>query len=152
TSHFKGNAPGSCSIEACHARGASVVELERTPWRELLPQTPLQPHTVHELASELRALGPVTHVRLNIFPDGGVARLRAHGSADAEGRSAVGLRWLDTLVPERAEAELSRCGGSQAWARGLAAKRPFGGVDALHAKADAEFGSLGREDWLEAFR
>ena len=42
------------------------------PWTELLPRTPLQPHARHEFEAELRAAGGVTHVRFNIFPDGGV--------------------------------------------------------------------------------
>lgn len=81
TSHFKGNAPGSCSIEACDASGATVAQLasgDFTGWREILPGTPLRPHTLH-LFDELAAAGLFTHARLNIFPDGGVARLRLFG-------------------------------------------------------------------------
>jgi allantoicase len=77
TSHFKGNAPGSCSLDACHAPGERVPSEVR--WMTLVPETALRPHTVHELRDTVRAVGTVTHVRLNIFPDGGVARLRLHG-------------------------------------------------------------------------
>jgi allantoicase len=77
TSHFKGNAPGACTLEACDAGGADA--LEHATWRELLPRTPLQPHTAHEFLDELHDVGAVTHVRLNIYPDGGVARLRLFG-------------------------------------------------------------------------
>lgn len=70
TRHFKGNAPGACSIEGSRDQQA---------WRELLPRTPLQPHTRHLFEEELAAIGDVTHVRLNIFPDGGIARLRLYG-------------------------------------------------------------------------
>ena len=48
-------------------------------WRELLPRTPLQPDTRHAFEDELRGIGDVTHVRLNIYPDGGIARLRLFG-------------------------------------------------------------------------
>jgi allantoicase len=48
-------------------------------WRELLPRTPLQPDTRHTFEDELRGIGAITHARLNIFPDGGVARLRLFG-------------------------------------------------------------------------
>lgn len=71
TSHFKGNAPGWCSLDACDGDPASA------PWTELLPRTALSPHEVHELA--LAPATPATHARLNIFPDGGVARLRLYG-------------------------------------------------------------------------
>lgn len=81
TSHFKGNAPGSCSIEVADAPGAAAAKLadSREAWRELLPRTPLQPHTLHRFEAELLAANNTTHARLNIFPDGGVSRLRLFG-------------------------------------------------------------------------
>jgi allantoicase len=88
TSHFKGNAPGSCLLEGCDAPGAAPEN-----WREILPLTPLRPHTRH-LFDELAANAPnapntpFTHVRLSIFPDGGVARLRLFGRL-AEAASTV---------------------------------------------------------------
>jgi allantoicase len=48
-------------------------------WTELLPRTRLQADHRHFFESELSAQGPFTHVRLKIFPDGGVSRLRVHG-------------------------------------------------------------------------
>lgn len=81
TAHYKGNAPGSCSLEVVNAPGAGA-EMLADPggeWRELLPRTPLQPHTLHRFEEELREAGEVTHARLNIFPDGGVSRLRLFG-------------------------------------------------------------------------
>jgi allantoicase len=77
TRHFKGNAPGACSLDA--VRLASGEPLDSAAWRELLPRTPLQPHARHAFEEELRGLGDVTHARLNIFPDGGIARLRLFG-------------------------------------------------------------------------
>ena len=47
-------------------------------WRELLARTELRANAVHRVALT-RARASVTHVRLNIFPDGGVARLRLWG-------------------------------------------------------------------------
>jgi len=80
TRHFKGNAPGACSLDACAPDDAVVRQsFEGAPWRELLPRTPLQPHARHAFEEELRAIGDVTHVRFNIFPDGGVGRLRLFG-------------------------------------------------------------------------
>ena len=79
TSHFNGNQPESASLEGCDLRGSgiSLRVLERAGWRELLPAAPLKPSAHHLLPVASHA--PVTHVRLNIFPDGGVARLRVHG-------------------------------------------------------------------------
>ena len=77
TSHFKGNYPESCSIDV--GRADEFASLDSIAWRELLPNTKLQPHTRHTFISELADLGAVTHARLNIFPDGGVSRLRLYG-------------------------------------------------------------------------
>jgi allantoicase len=46
----------------------------------LLDEIRLQPHTRHRWEDEVRPIGPITHARLNIFPDGGVARLRLWGT------------------------------------------------------------------------
>jgi allantoicase len=70
TRHFKGNAPGACSLEGSR-------DLEQ--WTELLAETPLQAHAQHAFEDDVRAIGDVTHVRFNIFPDGGVGRLRLFG-------------------------------------------------------------------------
>jgi allantoicase len=78
TLHFKGNAPGSCTVEACHADVPDDT-LPENDWRELLPATPLQPDTLHNFEDELADVGTATHVRFNIFPDGGVSRLRIYG-------------------------------------------------------------------------
>ncbi|MQA29883.1 MAG: allantoicase [Luteitalea sp.] len=77
TRHFKGNAPESCSLEACTA--STDVPAEDHQWRELMPRTPLLPDTRHVFERELTPTPGVTHVRLNIYPDGGVARLRLFG-------------------------------------------------------------------------
>jgi allantoicase len=79
TNHFKGNYPESASIEACLAPGATLEDLGRARWVELLARTKLEAHHRHFFARELQKTGPVSHVRLNIFPDGGVSRFRVHG-------------------------------------------------------------------------
>jgi allantoicase len=48
-------------------------------WADLLPRTALQPHTRHAFDDDLRPLGDITHVRFNIYPDGGIGRLRLFG-------------------------------------------------------------------------
>ena len=67
TSYFKGNAPGEVAL-----RGADADE-----WFEILPRTKLLPDTPHRFP--VRPGRVATHVRLDIFPDGGMARLRLHG-------------------------------------------------------------------------
>jgi allantoicase len=83
TSHFDGNQPELASLEGCDLRGeATRARLERAAWFELLPRSPLRASSHHLLA--VAGERPVSHVRLNIFPDGGVARLRVHGEVAAE--------------------------------------------------------------------
>ncbi|TLX56292.1 allantoicase [Stutzerimonas nosocomialis] len=81
TLHFKGNYPDSCSIQAAYVKGGtdSQIETQSLFWRELLPSQKLEMHQEHAFAEQIKPLGPITHVRLNIFPDGGVSRLRLFG-------------------------------------------------------------------------
>ncbi len=81
TAHFKGNYPDSCALEGCAAPDwtTGTDALASCAWTELLPQTKLQAHTRHLFAEELQPLGVLSHVRFNIYPDGGVSRLRLYG-------------------------------------------------------------------------
>jgi allantoicase len=56
------------------------MALGSADWFDVLPHTKLQAHHRHYFADELRHRGPVSHVRLNIFPDGGISRFRVHGT------------------------------------------------------------------------
>lgn len=86
TSHFKGNFPESCSLEGCDAGGALAdIATSAVAWKELLPRTPLEADTQHRFDKEIRSVGPLTHVRFNIFPDGGVSRLRVFGQLKKKG-------------------------------------------------------------------
>jgi allantoicase len=83
TSHFLGNHPPYASIDGVMAPKTTDVEsLKRMSWRELLVQSPLAPGSQNLFISGDRE--PVSHLRLNIFPDVGVARLRAYGHARAD--------------------------------------------------------------------
>jgi allantoicase len=70
TNHYKGNYPDSASLDGL---------LEDGTWTELLPQLKLRAHHRHVYARELRKVGAVSQVRLNIYPDGGISRLRVYG-------------------------------------------------------------------------
>src|SRR5947208_9412053 len=73
TSHFKGNFPESCSLEACNAAGVPTESLTdlSTPWATVLPRTKLQAHTRHFFDQELLEAGIASPLRFRIFPDGG---------------------------------------------------------------------------------
>ncbi|MDR6409414.1 allantoicase [Paraburkholderia terricola] len=78
TAHFKGNFPDRCSLQAARVTGGTDESLvtQAMFWPELLAEQKLQMDHVQTFADGIASLGPVTHVRFNIFPDGGVSRLR----------------------------------------------------------------------------
>ena len=80
TAFFRGNFPPECSLDACTVKGLGDLTAcvdPATQWTEILPRSPLRGDSQNEfaIADENRW----THVRLNIYPDGGVARLRLFG-------------------------------------------------------------------------
>ena len=79
TCHFKGNYPDSCSIEACYSVDDNAVIENKSKWEMILPAQKLNDDREHEFVNEISKHTPVSHVRLNIFPDGGVSRLRLFG-------------------------------------------------------------------------
>lgn len=78
TNHFKGNFPESCMIEGCNVIGGGEPG-DSSVWKPVLSRTPLQASHRHFFHQEVKDTGPITHVRLSIFPDGGVSRLRLWG-------------------------------------------------------------------------
>ncbi|HWT36813.1 MAG TPA: allantoicase, partial [Paraburkholderia sp.] len=84
TAHFKGNFPDRCSLQAASVTGGTDDSLvtQAMFWPVLLPEQKLEMDNIHTFAAELAALGPVTHVRFNIYPDGGVSRLRLWGEPE----------------------------------------------------------------------
>lgn len=83
TNHFKGNYPDRCSIETLNAPGADFAAVkDRQDWQILIPETKLQAHMIHEFTGELQNAVPITHIRMKIFPDGGVSRLRVFCNPD----------------------------------------------------------------------
>ena len=90
TAWFKGNFPTHASVEACAVDGyPSVEELMAVDWVEIVPRSALTGDAKHEFAVETARR--FTHVRLNIFPDGGIARLRVHGEVVPDPRLLTGL-------------------------------------------------------------
>ena len=84
TAHFKGNYPDRASIEAAYFDDAADAINDSGDWQTLLAETSLEPDNLHVFEGALAELGPVTHVRLSIFPDGGVSRLRLFGHVALE--------------------------------------------------------------------
>ncbi len=83
TCHFKGNYPDRCSIQATSQAGGTPESLvtQSMFWAQLLPEQKLQMDHQHYYRNEIAAHAPISHVRFNIVPDGGVSRLRLRGRA-----------------------------------------------------------------------
>ncbi len=80
TAHFKGNYPDSCLIEGCSITIEEENKLNSAEnWTTILPQTKLTADAEHKFENEIINQGPFTHVRLSIFPDGGISRMRVWG-------------------------------------------------------------------------
>jgi allantoicase len=95
TSWYRGNQPEFALLQTMDAAGPAPGGslADERAWRDLLPRVRLLPDTPHRFRVDG---GPATHVRLNIFPDGGVARLRLYGSLTDDGLAAIRRRWDET--------------------------------------------------------
>ncbi|MER5980397.1 allantoicase [Streptomyces sp. NPDC001857] len=82
TAYLKGNSAGWAAV--------SVRDGEDGDWREILPRTRLQPDTDHRFVLPAPAVG--THARVDVYPDGGISRLRLFGSLTTEGAARLAAR------------------------------------------------------------
>jgi allantoicase len=115
TSWFLGNAPGTASLTGIGPDGEVT----------LLPRTRLQPDTRHRFV--LDGASGVSTVRLDVYPDGGMARLRLWGRPTAAGRAALGRRWFDALPDVQALEVLGSIGVPPQVAGRLVGARPVSG-------------------------
>jgi allantoicase len=127
TTHFKGNAPGEAGLRGIDARTADLADPHA--WFEVLPITRLQPDTRHRFV--LPSTEPVTHVRLDVYPDGGMGRLRLFGAVSGPDLDALATQWFNSLPEAHARAVLTGVGGlTSARARRLLGGRPVTAVPA----------------------
>ena len=79
TSHFNGNQPSMISLEGCYSKSKNIKDLK---WKTLIGKKKTKANSHHMFKSSSKSI--FTHIKLNIFPDGGVARLRLYGSISKE--------------------------------------------------------------------
>jgi allantoicase len=152
TAHFKGNYPDSCALQAASAQNSTIDALNTLSlaWEEVLPNTKLKANHRH-LFIRLKHADVATHVRFQIFPDGGVSRLRIFGRAHIQADPTKSLERFNRLPRQRAMRVLLDCCGSKKWAQQMAARRPFAGEADFFEIAERTWSSLSRDHWLEAF-
>jgi len=148
TSYFKGNFPESCSLEIC-AHESRASDLANCSWSELLSRTSLSADSVHRFQVEGQMIA--THVRFNIYPDGGVARLRVYGVPQKCALTKARLRWLNALPDYAASSVLLNCCGSLKWAVAMTEHRPFADLKQLTDQHAASCERMTPDDWKEAF-
>ena len=88
TAHFKGNYPDRASLQAALLSESGIDDIETASenWPTLLPESKLDMDQQHFFTDKLVDLGAVSHVRLSIYPDGGVSRLRLFGRVAGDGK------------------------------------------------------------------
>jgi len=161
THHFKGNFPESCSVESCFldTAVASDSSLAVVDWHTILSRTKLKANDRRVFSKQLQNVGPSSHLRLQIYPDGGVSRLRVWGraerpSAESAGGSSgwsQGIERFNALPAAQARKTLLDCCGSKKWAEQVLSRRPFADASQLRDVADGVWKSLSKEEWLAAF-
>jgi allantoicase len=81
TAHFKGNYPDRVSIDVANFASNEEADNDSEEWRPLLPEVKLSMDQQHYFENELLDTPMATHVRMSIYPDGGVSRFRLFGHA-----------------------------------------------------------------------
>ena len=127
TSCFVGNAPGWAQVTGTDGRRTGPGPADGV---KLLPRTRLQPDTRHRF--RVGGAPEVAAVRVDVYPDGGMARVRMWGQLSVAGREALLVRWYDALPGEHARAVLRQEAGLGAEeAAAAVARRPAGRADRL---------------------
>ncbi len=151
TAHFKGNYPDRFMLEGC-VLAKDDENLFYTEggasWTLILNETKLEADNEHFFENELLTNEPFTHVRLTIFPDGGVSRLRLFGHIETD---VLTVEELNNLPFDVFEAHISKCCGSKNWVKKMYEARPFLNQKDVFEKAESCWFSCKKTDWLEAF-
>ena len=157
TAFFKGNYPDTASIDAATVAdegsgnvSADVSSKAIGDWHAVLVQTKLEADRMH--AFELSQQTPASHVRLNIYPDGGVSRFRLFGVPDAGARRRAVLRQLNASDEPQLRGLLADFCAAPEWIERLAAARPFSSSAALQSASERAAEHVSDAGWREAFR
>ncbi|KAH9858744.1 allantoicase [Lenzites betulinus] len=137
TAHFKGNFPESCELHALHSDDLVPTDAPDDLWTPILPRTKLGPHRRHFLQLENVDGKAYTHVKITIYPDGGIKRVRVLG------RRAVAINAdRDAPAAHPADATADADGGSPAHPAAPRARGPLIPALPLTPEAFAPFGQV----------
>jgi allantoicase len=140
TRHFKGNAPGWVSI---------LVSADGASWAMALDRVAVAPDEVAHL--ELPVPTHATHLRVEIHPDGGLARVKALGHPDRESVIQKRIAYLSSLTDSAGRRFFKTACASGTWVEAMVVARPYHGVEEVLMAAETAFDLLDEADWMEAF-
>jgi allantoicase len=140
TRYFKGNSPGWVSVS---------VSQEGSSWKEIINMAGVDPDSMNIF--RLDEPVPAAYVRLDIHPDGGVARLQVTGRADSESASLRRLEYLNSLFDDEARLFFRGACAATGWVEAMTASRPYPEPRSVLGTARSAFDELTEDDWLEAF-
>lgn len=150
TTFFKGNYPEHFLLESVYWPDAEPWQLLTLPiWDEMVPKSSLGPDGIFRVPVSTDA--PITHVRLKIFPDGGVARLRLNGYWSDGQATSSSCEVLNQLEDAKKRALFFSVCGAERWVSGMLNLGPFVSEAHLRGSAEALWWSLDEHDWRESF-
>ena len=85
THHFKGNYPDKCSIQAAFIDkkiSSRAIVNNSKKWKLLLNKVKLYAHKKHNFKNNLMKSKKINYIKINIFPDGGISRIRVFGKTE----------------------------------------------------------------------
>ena len=140
TRHFKGNSPGWVSVH---------LSEDGERWQEVVTRAGVKPDAVNQVRLEVAE--PSRFLRLDIHPDGGIARLRVRGTPAPDEALSRRLEYLNALFDPDARRFFHTACSSMTWVESMTAARPFRDGDDVLTRASGAFDLLDEQDWRDAF-
>lgn len=153
THHFKGNYPDRCMVEGiCWPNAPVTALMQSNLWQVVLKSSKLHADFAHQF-DQLALKGPFTHLRLSIYPCGGVSRLRVWGEVvDLSTKVDPIIEKFNQIPVESLKEKLLHCCHSEKWVKHMLNARPMLSRDELLGKAEDLWWKLDPWDWEEAFK
>lgn len=147
TSNLEHECPTAAGLEA-----TSSLDPNEGDWFELLPPQTMIPNTEHIFQRELKANSDVVWVRLQIVPDGGMARLRVWGRLNPAGLEEARLLYLNSAGAVTLKEIFHQVCHSQRWSEELARLAPYSSLNDLLKKGAGAWSKCSEPDWRDALK
>jgi allantoicase len=145
TAYFHSACPGKASMEA-----SLKADPGEEDWFELLPPQNMIPNTEHHFQNEVQANADVLWVRLNLLPDGGMARLRVWGDLSDDGYREARLLYLNSSSVATLGILFKQVCHADLWVQQMVESAPFQNQNDLLKKGAGAWAKCDEKDWLQA--